>query len=169
MRSEVTLDELELRRVLGRFVTGVTVVTADVVGVPLGLTANSFTSVSMKPPLVLFCVHSSSRAKAGLQQAGGFAINILGADQEHISRQFARAGENRFADVPFRPGRTGAPILVGAVAYLECRTKAEFEGGDHLIVLGEVLEFGILRDTEPLAFLGGRYGQVRCPAPDDES
>jgi len=169
MMSEITLDELELRRVLGRFVTGVTVVTADVVGAPLGLTANSFTSVSMKPPLVLFCVHSSSRARAGLQQAGSFAINILGVDQEHVSRQFARTWESRFTGVPFRPGRTGAPILVNAMAYLECRTTAEVEGGDHLIVLGEVLEFGILRDAEPLAFLGGRYGQVRCSIPDDVS
>ncbi|WP_173153337.1 flavin reductase family protein [Phytohabitans suffuscus] len=150
---------------LGRFVTGVTVVTARVAGSFLGLTANSFTSVSLEPPQVLFCVHSSSRARDGLQRAAGFAVNILGADQEQISRQFAATDSDRFTGVDVRPGRTGAPILTDAVAFLECRRVAEMTGGDHLIVLGEVLEFGVLSDRAPSrSSMAGMFGwAIPCP------
>jgi len=154
MTSEVELDQRKLRQVLGRFVTGVTVVTARVAGSFLGLTANSFTSVSLDPPLVLFCVHSSSRAREGMQRTTGFAVNILGADQEQLSRQFAATDSDRFTGVDVRLGRTGAPILTDAVAFLECRRMAEMTGGDHLILLG---------DRAPLAVLDGRYVRVGHP------
>lgn len=161
------VDPLALRGVLGRFVTGVTVVTTRINDEPVGLTVNSFTSVSLDPPLVLFCVDYRSRTRNSFQRAGAFAINILGAEQETISRLFAKPGADRFANLDVRIGSTGSPILPDALAFLDCRIVGEFEGGDHLIVLGEVVDLGILHDREPLTFfrgvLGGWGGQGEAP------
>jgi 3-hydroxy-9,10-secoandrosta-1,3,5(10)-triene-9,17-dione monooxygenase reductase component len=162
LQNSAVIDPRTLRGVLGHFVTGVTVVTA-LVDEPIGLTANSFTSVSLDPPLVLFCVHYSSRTRSCFQRAGAFAVNMLGAEQAAISKLFATPGADRFANVRVRPGLTSSPILLDALAFLECRIVREYEGGDHLIVLGHVLDLGILRDGEPLTFFRGAYGRLERP------
>ncbi|HEY7485963.1 MAG TPA: flavin reductase family protein [Streptosporangiaceae bacterium] len=145
---------------LGRFVTGVTVATACADDTFVGVTANSFTSVSLDPPLVLFCVHNDAHVCGPLQQAGAFAINILGADQAHVSRQFAGARVDRFAGVPVREGVTASPILRDALAYLECHIAGVMSGGDHLIILGAVCDLGVQRDDRPLTFYRGDYGRL---------
>jgi 3-hydroxy-9,10-secoandrosta-1,3,5(10)-triene-9,17-dione monooxygenase reductase component len=155
--APVALPAPTLRRILGQFVTGVTVVTARDPAGPVGITANSFTSVSLDPPLVLFCVGWNSSSGRRIQRAGAFSVNILGREQERVSRQFAATAGNRFASVATTPGATGAPILDDALAYLECRIAEVLEGGDHAIVVGRVIEADTLRDGEPLAFFRGSY------------
>jgi 3-hydroxy-9,10-secoandrosta-1,3,5(10)-triene-9,17-dione monooxygenase reductase component len=159
-QQATAIDPLLLRGILGRFVTGVTIATTRAGDVPVGLTVNSFTSVSLDPPLVLFCVNSRSRALSSFQQAGVFAINILGVEQEAVSRLFAKPDTDRFANLDIRTGFTGAPILSNSLAFLDCRIVGEYEGGDHLIVLGEVVDLGVLQDGEPLAFFKGAYGRL---------
>ncbi len=155
-RSRV--DPASLRNVLGCFATGVTVVTVTDGAGPVGVTANSFTSVSLAPPLVLFCVANSSRSLEPIKRATAFAVNILGKDQERVSRTFAAKIDNRFAEVPTRTDTTGSPILADALAFLDCEVAESFERGDHLIVLGEVLSGGVLKHgAEPLLFFRGAY------------
>lgn len=156
-------DPASLRTVLGNFATGVTVVTATTPDGPVGMTANSFTSVSLEPPLVLFCAARSSRTYPQIQRASAFAVNILACGQEHVSSVFARRDVNRFARVETHTDATGAPILTEAMAYLDCWISDRIERGDHVIVLGEVESVGMRQDDrEPLVFFRGGYHQ---PAP----
>lgn len=153
----------ELRRVLGRFATGVTVVTAAVPDGAVGITVNSFTSVSLDPPMVLFCLASTSRARAVFRRGAHFAVNILSEDQEDVSRCFAAresGGNERFATVEVRVGVTGAPLLAECVAHLECEVVDEVEAGDHLIVIGRVIDLDIGRDHPPLVFFASRYARL---------
>lgn len=137
--------------------TGVTVVTTlDQNGSPVGITANSFTSVSLEPPLVLWSQALASRSFAAFRDAERFTINILAAEQAHISQRFARSGVDKFLDTKVRSGIGGLPIIEGAVAVLECRKVATYPGGDHAVFLGEVENFEHT-DLKPLAFGGGRY------------
>jgi flavin reductase (DIM6/NTAB) family NADH-FMN oxidoreductase RutF len=147
-----------LREVLGRFVTGVVVVTSSDPDGPVGITANSFTSVSLDPPLVLFCVHVSSRARKSFESSRSFAVNILSQRHESLSRHFAGRADRRPGDVDFRCGVTGSPVLADALAYLECDVHRLVEAGDHTIVIGKVREYSVQSpDDRPLAFYGGRY------------
>lgn len=147
------------RQVLGHFATGVTVVTTASGGAPAGLAVNSFTSVSLAPPLIAFCVARTSSTWPRIQAAGAFCVNILAEDQEHLCRVFATSGRDKFRGVGWRPAESGAPILAGALAWVDCFVEAEHPGGDHLIVVGRVREVGVDREGRPLVFYRGGYGR----------
>lgn len=130
-------DPEEFKAALGRFASGVTVVTVDADGTKHGMTASSFASVSLDPPRVLVCLDKSSRTRALLSDR--FAINVLSADQEEISRDFAGTGEKPFATLQHEKGISGAPLISGALAYIECATSSIVDGGDHDIIIGDVI------------------------------
>ena len=159
------IDSKLFRAVCGHFVTGVTVVTTTAPDLqPVGLTINSFTSVSLAPPLVLFCLDLRSGVREVLRHSRYFAVNILAEDQENISRAFATRAGPRFADMRTHPARTGAPIIDDSLAYLDCRYVNEVDGGDHAIVLGEVVDLGVQRqDGNPLAFFRSTHAQLGPP------
>lgn len=148
------------RRACSAFPTGVTVVTAlDPQGAPYGMTANSFTSVSLDPPLILVCIDQQARMLEWLAAASPFAVNILRATQAHLSNRFARAAHDRFGDTPWSPGVHSAPLIDGVLGHFECRVQSLAEAGDHVIVLGEVLRCEC-HAGEPLVFFGGGYRGV---------
>jgi 3-hydroxy-9,10-secoandrosta-1,3,5(10)-triene-9,17-dione monooxygenase reductase component len=152
-----TPDASEFRKVLGQFVTGVTVITAMDDGEPVGVAANSFTSVSLDPPLVLFCVGRTSTTWPRIERARRFAVNILGEHQEDLSRSFSTKGADRFGSVEWHVGVGGSPVLHDVIAYLDCELWAKYDGGDHAIVVGRVLDVDVTHDAGPLAFYQGRY------------
>ena len=144
-----------LRNVCGLFVTGVTVVTSGVAGQAAGTTVNSFTSVSLDPPLVLFCLHKESRLRLAIEESGMFAVNFLTGRQEKLAWAFARRHTTAAEDIAYRRSATGVPILNESLAFLACTLVNEFDGGDHAIYLGEVSELGVHRRQEPLIFFRG--------------
>jgi flavin reductase (DIM6/NTAB) family NADH-FMN oxidoreductase RutF len=155
------LDPRALRNAFGTFMTGVTVVTAyDDTGNPLGFTANSFTSVSIDPPLVLVCLANSSQNYAALVNAPGFAVNILSETQIDVSNTFARPVDDRFATVAWRKGPNGAPILDNVSAWFDCGMHKTVDAGDHVILFGEVVAF----DQTPTPGLGYARGAYVSPA-----
>jgi flavin reductase (DIM6/NTAB) family NADH-FMN oxidoreductase RutF len=152
------LDAAELRQTLGSFATGVAVATTlDAKGMPKGFTANSFTSVSLDPPLVLVCVGKSASCYPAFAGAGHFAINILCEAQQHVSRAFASKSPDKFAEMPWVPGVTGSPIFPDSTAWLDCELHDRVEAGDHLIVIGRVLSFGHCPAKRPLGYYRGSY------------
>jgi 3-hydroxy-9,10-secoandrosta-1,3,5(10)-triene-9,17-dione monooxygenase reductase component len=153
------VDSASFRTVLGHFATGVAIVTALDGDEPVGMACNSFSSVSLEPPLVLFCAAKSSTTWPRIQRAGTWVANFLGEDGEQVCRLFATKGADRFAHVAHEPGATGAPVLDDALAYVGCRTEAEFDAGDHVIVVGRVEELGYALDGGPLLFFRGGYGR----------
>lgn len=155
--SESDFDAREFRSALGRFGTGVTVVTTlGTDGTPLGLTVSSFNSVSMAPPLVLWSLDRSSTTLDAFEAATHFAVNVLGADQVEISNRFASREEDKFGDLECLEGAGGAPLLPGCVACFQCRTVHRYDGGDHIIFVGEVEAFE-RRPGEALLFHDGGY------------
>lgn len=152
----------EFRRVMGNFATGVAVVTTRAGSAPQGLTVNAFTSLSLAPPLILVCIDKSVNSHGAIAQSGVFAVNILARDQEEVSKRFAdKAWEGRrFEGLAHRTAATGAPILDGAVAYIDCRVASAFEGGDHTIFVGKVEDLKVQREAEPLLFFRGKYARV---------
>ncbi len=156
----VTPGDHEFRRVLGHFATGVTIITAMDGDEPVGVAANSFTSVSLDPPLILFCVGGSSTTWPRIERSGNFAVNILGEHHEHLSRLFAQKGADRFTDTLWRRGRTGAPLLEEAIAFVECAIEAQHPAGDHTIVVGRVMDLGMVEDAPPLLFYRGEYARL---------
>ena len=153
-------DARELRRVMGYFCTGVTVITTrDDAGRPFGLTANAVTSLSLVPPLLLVCVDRKAESHAHFFTSKVFVVNILSEEQESLSRRFAVSGGDKFTDVPCHPGRLGAPVLDGTLAHLECRIVETHEGGDHVIHLGEV-DHAEVHDGRPLLFFQGKYARL---------
>jgi 3-hydroxy-9,10-secoandrosta-1,3,5(10)-triene-9,17-dione monooxygenase reductase component len=155
----LTPEASTMRTVLGHFATGVTIVTAMYEGEPVGMACNSFTSVSLDPPLVLFCAAKSSSTWPKIQAAGKWAVNVLGEDDEEVCRLFAQKDADRFAHMTFRPGISGAPILDRTLAFVDCVTDAEHDAGDHEIVVGRVLELGYQSEGKPLLFYRGGYGR----------
>ncbi len=151
-------NERELRDALGRFATGVTVVTAMSADGPLGMTANSFASVSLDPPLVLWSPARKSRRFPAFEAASHFAIHVLGAHQQALAARFAGAGD-AFAGLETVAGEGGAPLIAGCAARFECRHTAGHDGGDHLIMVGEVLRVET-RDVAPLLFYRGAYAGI---------
>ena len=151
---------LRLREALGHFATGVTVITTRIDDEPYGLTANSFSSVSLDPPLVLFSLSRTADCFDAFQSAESFAVNVLRGDQAALSGRFATKDIDKWTDTAWRPGRHGCPLLDGAIARFECRVTARHDGGDHVIYLGEVVEFSRDPDGEPLVFFGGRYARI---------
>jgi flavin reductase (DIM6/NTAB) family NADH-FMN oxidoreductase RutF len=154
-----SIDEARFRQVLGHFATGVTVVTGMAGREPVGLAVNSFTSVSLEPALVAFCVAKRSRTWPQLRDVGAFCVNILADNQEALSRAFAGHPPERFLGVGWRPGRSGAPILAGVLAWIECTIETEHDAGDHVIVVGRVRELDVGEEGRPLVFYRGGYGR----------
>lgn len=150
----MTLDPGAFRDALSRFASGVTVVTVGSDGGLHGMTASSFASVSLEPPRVLVCLDKSSRTRALL--ADTFAINVLSADQEDISRAFAHAGDKPFDSHGHEIGSSGAPLLHGAIAWIECRTSSIVDGGDHDIIVGDVMGC-TSGDGDPLIYYARDY------------
>jgi flavin reductase (DIM6/NTAB) family NADH-FMN oxidoreductase RutF len=156
------IDGRELRNALGCFATGVcliTTVTDD--GEALALTANSFSSVSLDPPLVLWSLQNTSDVYDVYAHPSHFAINVLAREQEAHSNQYARKGEHRLTPAHFSPGRHGSPIIHDALASFECEVEATHAGGDHLIIVGRVLDMRVRAGGEPLLFYGGAYRELR--------
>ncbi len=156
----MSLDPRALRDAFGSFATGVTVITGhDSAGQRIGLTANSFTSLSLDPPLLLFCPAKTASALPGLQETRRFAINVLDLDQEAVANRFASRGVDRFAEAEWHDW-DGLPVLAGAKAAFACDLHADHDGGDHRIIVGRVRRMAVDRDREPLLYLHGRYRRV---------
>lgn len=151
------------REVLGRYASAVTVVTSVSDGIPVGLTCQSFSSVSLDPPLVMFVPARTSRAWPLIQRSGHFCVNFLSADQVDLSEVMASRGTDKFAGVPWTPSHTGAPLLEGIIGYVDCTVHAVHDGGDHFVVLGRVQDMGVGPDDrpDPLLYFEGRYRSTR--------
>ncbi len=156
-------DAAHFRAVLGHFCSGVVVVTALVEGRPVGMTCQSFSSVSLDPPLITFLPAVTSTTYPQLRSAGAFCINVLASDQEQLCRQFAVSGSDKWAGVGWAPGDSGAPHLRGALAWLDATLEAEHPAGDHIVVLGRVthLATAAAAEPEPLVFYRGTYGRFQ--------
>jgi 3-hydroxy-9,10-secoandrosta-1,3,5(10)-triene-9,17-dione monooxygenase reductase component len=155
--SAPAFDRREFRNALGTFATGVTVITARAAdGSPVGLTANSFNSVSLDPPLVLWGLAKSARSMPVFAEAEHWAVHVLAAEQEAVSNAFAKSGEDKFAGIELEQGVADLPLLPGCAARFQCRTRYRYEGGDHIIFVGEVLDFD-RRPASPLVYHAGRY------------
>jgi 3-hydroxy-9,10-secoandrosta-1,3,5(10)-triene-9,17-dione monooxygenase reductase component len=160
-------DPREFRRALGSFATGVTIITTRAAdGTPLGLTVNSFNSVSLNPPLVLWSLENASLSLAAFRDAPHWAVHVLAADQEDLSGRFARRGANKFAGLELEEGVGRIPLLTGCTARFQCRNAFQYEGGDHVIFVGEVQRFD-RSDAAPLVFHGGRYAHATRRDPAD--
>ncbi|MFL6694335.1 MAG: flavin reductase [Ramlibacter sp.] len=155
--AAAAFDARELRQVLGSFVTGVTVITTiDSDGKPHGLTANSFSSVSLDPPLILWSQSMTAPSHPVFSTCERFAVNILADDQVEVSNRFARGGADKFAGTPVKPGLGNLPLIDGCAAHLECRRVHAYPGGDHVVFIGEVERIQ-RHPRQPLVFGGGRY------------
>jgi len=154
------LNTSDFRSALGSFATGVTIVTtATADGVDVGMTANSFNSVSLDPPMVLWSIGKTALSQPAFAVAEHFAVHILASDQEELSNQFARRGEDKFQGLMLDRGPGNIPLLDGCSARFKCRTAYRYEGGDHDIIVGEVLEFDHT-DKKPLLFHRGKYSAI---------
>ncbi|MBG6075562.1 flavin reductase family protein [Polaromonas sp. CG_9.11] len=156
--SSPSFSPREFRASLAMFATGVTIVTARTpAGVLVGLTANSFNSVSLSPPLVLWSLSQSASSMAALSTGSHYAINILSAGQKELAERFASRHEDRWTDVAFTEGASGAPLLTGSVATFECFNRSRYEEGDHVIFVGEVERCSHQAGAAPLLYHGGRF------------
>lgn len=156
----MSIDADLFRSVLGRFASGITIVTIrDADGRDHGMTVSAFSSLSLDPPLVLVCIGNDATMASAMRNADSFGVNILSASQEALSRRFAGKLDDRFADVPFTRGALGNVILDEVLGSLECRVVARHPAGDHVIVVGEV-DSGAARDGRPLLYYRGGYAQL---------
>ena len=155
------MDSRKFRDTLGCFPTGVTVVTAVM---PkdnlLGVTVNSFNSVSLEPPLILFCLDRGIRSLAGFEVASHYAVNVLSLDQGDLARRFASASDDKWNGLKVRYGETGCPVFEDAMAVLECAAHARHDGGDHVIFVGRVVAMRARPEARPLVFHRGRYAAL---------
>ncbi|NKB20896.1 MAG: flavin reductase [Alphaproteobacteria bacterium] len=158
----MTIDPREFRNTVGCFATGITVITTlDTDGAPIGLTANSFTSVSLDPPMVLFCLDRKVASFEAFAVGKPFAVNILAVDQMDVSNRFAKSGADKWDGFEYDTNQDGVPMLPGSLANLECRGDSIMDGGDHVIVIGEVERFASAgEDTKPLLYYRGGYNEV---------
>ncbi len=156
----MTLDKRHFRDVMGTFATGVTIITTIVDGVTHGITANSFTSVSLDPPLVLFCLGCSSTNFDAFMTTDCFAVNILADGQSELSSRFAMYEGDRFEGIRWSHWTTGAPILDGVVAAIDCHCEARHDAGDHILIIGRAARAELLTDVPPLLFHRGAYGSM---------
>ena len=161
-KGEAPPDTRALRDALGRFATGVCIVTArTAAGDPVGMTVNSFSSVSLEPPLVLFSIARTCFSHADWIVAEHYAVNVLGLGQRELSTRFARALSDKWSRLSFERGIADLPLLPGALARFQCRSEHRYEGGDHMILVGRVLAFDMPRPHgEPLVFFEGRYREL---------
>ncbi|WP_326566170.1 flavin reductase family protein [Amycolatopsis rhabdoformis] len=153
------VDALAMRGVMGRFATGVAVVTTGVDGAPHGMTVNSLTSVSLEPPLLLVCLTTGARTTDAVVEARRFAVNVLSTRQEQLALRFARRGEDHFEGLGVTQGLHEIPVVPDALVHLECTVVRVMTAGDHEVVLGEVGRI-CQREGKPLGFLGGRFSDV---------
>lgn len=158
----MSIDTKEFRDALGRFATGVTVITtANGAGELFGLTANSFTSLSLDPPLVLFCLDRKAMSFDAFKSAGHFAVNVLSEDQQELSSHFARSVTDKWNGVAHDTLDSGCPVLPGCIATMECETHEIHKGGDHVIIVGRVIDIRSGHDhSRPLLFYQGRYNAL---------
>lgn len=158
--SGLSFDDARYRQVLGHFATGITVITADDDGTQVGFTCQAFSSLSLDPPLVTFAPSKESSSWPRIRTAGHFVVNILSEDQEDVCRRFATPGADRFSGHGSKPApTTGAPILDGVLAWIDCTIEAEHDGGDHMLVVGRVHGLEIVHEGKPLLFFRGGYGR----------
>jgi flavin reductase (DIM6/NTAB) family NADH-FMN oxidoreductase RutF len=160
METGMKIDQAWFRRVLGHFPTGVVIVTAMSGDTPAGLSVGSFLSVSLDPPLVAVLPARTSTSWPKIAAARSFCINVLHASHQDLCRRFAVSGGDKFAGVPWHPAPSGAPVLDGALAWIDCEHDRSIDAGDHLIVLGQVrvLDVDTRQDPAPLIFFQGGYG-----------
>ena len=158
------LDAQHFRQVLGHFATGVTILTAVDDGEPVGFTCQSFSSLSLDPPLVTVAPQRTSTTWPRIRRAGRFCANILVEGQEQLGQAFARSGTDKFAGVRWTPSPAGCPVLEDALAWVDCEVVQEVDGGDHVIVVSRVLDLAVLSDAPPLLFFRGRFASLR-PTP----
>jgi 3-hydroxy-9,10-secoandrosta-1,3,5(10)-triene-9,17-dione monooxygenase reductase component len=157
--TELTIDPAIFRQVLGSYPTGVCAITAlDKEGKPAGMVVGTFTSVSLDPPLVGFLPDKKSSSWPVIEAAGHFCVNILGSDQQHVCRQVAAKGADKFSGLEVEISEHNLPVIVGSIARIECSIHSVTEAGDHWFVLGNVLSLETTRDDDPMLFHRGRYG-----------
>lgn len=158
------VDTLELRKVMGQFATGVTVITTSSSNNIFGFTANSYTSVSLDPPLVLFCLNKQSNGCSIFLENECFAVNILAKDQQMVSNGFANkllSAEDRFELVQHVNGKTGSPLIDGTLGWLDCKLTTSIESGDHIIFIGEVVDVRHDATQTPLLYFQGNYREIQ--------
>ncbi|HLT11595.1 flavin reductase family protein [Mycolicibacterium thermoresistibile] len=154
---EATFDFRDLRRALGQFATGVNVVTArSGDGKPVGMTVNSFSAVSLNPPLVSWCVRREAPSAPAFIAASHFAVHVLDSSHAHIARQFSTPAPDKFAGIEFGTGIGGLPVLSGVIAHFECRNMRTVEVGDHIMLIGQIERYAA-RGGEPLIFHSGGF------------
>jgi flavin reductase (DIM6/NTAB) family NADH-FMN oxidoreductase RutF len=154
------INSTELRRIMGHFATGVTIITTvDKAGAHFGLTANAFMSLSLNPPLVLISVDKSAQCYSCFDESKVFTVNFLSEHQEEISRRFATKGVEKFAGLQWREGNNGAASLEGVMAHIECKLVQTYDGGDHTIIIGEILSASGSGER-PLLFFKGKYHKL---------
>jgi flavin reductase (DIM6/NTAB) family NADH-FMN oxidoreductase RutF len=162
-----SIDPAAFRTAMSRFASGITIMSTLQGGVAHAMTANAFTSVSLDPALVLVCVDKGVRMHAAVLECGYWAVSVLAAGHRPVAERFAKSGRDlhsQFDGVETVPGRkTGCPLIAGALSWLECRTWATYDGGDHTILVGEVLSVGTGESTDPaaLGYYSGHYGEIR--------
>lgn len=154
------IDPLEFRNVLGSFPTGVTVITTrDEAGNLYGVTASSFNSVSLDPPLILWSIGKASSSYRAMIEATYWNVHVLAEDQDLVSATFAKSGDEKFASVEFTEGLHGVPVIGGCAAVMQCQIEHQYAGGDHVILVGRVLDFTDF-GKQPLVFARGRYARL---------
>lgn len=159
MSEESAIDPGDFRRVLGHFASGVTVVTAITDGVPAGMTIQSFTSVSLDPPLVGFLPGRESSSWLAMKEAGAFCVNILGSGQEDLCMTMASRAEDKFDGIAWEGAATGSPVFPGSIGWIDCTIEAIHEAGDHDIVVGRVVQLEAPENgDDPLLFFKGGFG-----------
>ncbi len=159
MSRPATSDHDRFRQALGHFATGVTVVTAMEEGHPVGFTCQAFTSLSLEPPMVALAPAKSSTSWPRIARAGAFCVNVLSEDQEAVGQAFARSGGDKFADVDWRPGPLGVPLLEGCLAWVACELGIVHDAGDHELVTGRVRHLGVGAGG-PLLYYRGAFGRL---------
>jgi 3-hydroxy-9,10-secoandrosta-1,3,5(10)-triene-9,17-dione monooxygenase reductase component len=163
--ARTAFDAADFRRVLGHFPTGVAAISAVDEHGPVGLAVGSFTSVSLDPPMIGFFAGKTSTSWPRIERAGSFVANVLAEHQQDVSAAFAARGGDKFAQVAWRRGGNGAPILDGVAAWIECDLVNVAEAGDHLFILGQVLDLGVAEEGRPLVFFQGRYQRLSVDGP----
>lgn len=160
MNTKSPETRLDLRKALGNFGTGVTIVsTLSASGEPVGMTANSFSSVSLDPPIVLWSLRKTSPSLQAFDHCGRFVINVLALDQLELSKRFATSMPNKFEGVAHQPGAAGLPVIDGCASVFQCKTVQRLEVGDHILFLGEIEDFHHHTDRDTLLFCRGQYAQ----------
>lgn len=157
-----SFDDRKFRAALGHFATGVVIVAGCHRGRPAGFTVQSFVSLSLDPPLVALCPAKSSSSWPRIRDGGHFCINVLGEDQQALCSHFAQSAADKFAELDWRPGQTGSPILPGVLAYIDCDLANEWDAGDHSVAVGRVRDLEMLdAGRSPLLFFRGVYGRFQ--------